>query len=206
MPARHAPVAGLCFSTALLVLLAAPLNAEQPPNRTTTVRQVSLADGALRLPVPNDWQEVKPRNRIIELEFAVTQQPGGNNPARFTVMPSGGTVQQNVARWRGQFTRLDQSPGGASTKPEATEVRGMQTHLVDLSGDYQDAPRGPFGPKVEKKDHRMLAAIVQTPDSGNYFFKLVGPKETVGQHAKAFRAMIQGIRPAAAAVPSTPES
>jgi hypothetical protein len=43
----------------------------------------------------------------------------------------------------------------------------------------------------------MLAAIVETPDRGNYFLKFYGPGKTVAKHADGFRAMVEGLVPAA---------
>ncbi|TWT36702.1 hypothetical protein KOR34_16420 [Posidoniimonas corsicana] len=154
---------------------------------------VPLADGDLVMPAPADWKQVKPRNRIIEQEFAVAIKEV-DAPARFTVMASGGSIEQNVNRWIGQFKKLAQPEEGKPGELHDLEVNGMKAHWVDLAGDYLDSPRGPFGPKVEKKDYRVLAAIVETKDSGNYFFKLVGPDKVVAKHKDAFLTMLKGVK------------
>jgi hypothetical protein len=58
---------------------------------------------------------------------------------------------------------------------------------------------GPFagGPTVERPGYRMLAAIVRTPEAGNYYLKFYGPTATVEQHAAGFQKMIEGMVPAA---------
>ena len=40
----------------------------------------------------------------------------------------------------------------------------------------------------------MLAAIVQTPKSGNYFIKLVGPAATIKANEGEFEKMIKGAK------------
>ena len=60
---------------------------------------------------------------------------------------------------------------------------------LDITGTYKAPFAADQGPK---KDHRMLAAIVETPDDGPYFFRLVGPKKTVQANAEAYKAMLKG--------------
>jgi hypothetical protein len=64
---------------------------------------------------------------------------------------------------------------------------------VSLTGRYstQGMPGG--GGPVDKPDQALLAAIVGSP-SGPYYFKLVGPKETVDAHSKAFRTMLDSLK------------
>lgn len=155
---------------------------------------VELAEGKLVLPAPAGWKQVKARNRIIELEFTVPAKEVDGDSGRFTVMPSGGSIKANVARWVGQFKNHVPPKEGQVGDVKELEADGMPVHYVDLSGDFQDSPRGPFGPKVEKKDYRMLGAILESKESGNYFFKLVGPQALVADQVKDFEKMITGIR------------
>jgi hypothetical protein len=112
-----------------------------------------------------------------------------------TVMGAGGTVQANIDRWYGQFTQ----PDGSATKDKATSkkinVAGCAVTMVDISGTYKDMPGGPFagGRAIERPEYRMLAAIIEVPDQGNYFLKFYGPAKTVAKHADGFRAMIEGM-------------
>ena len=45
-----------------------------------------------------------------------------------------------------------------------------------------------------RENYRMLAAIVQTKDSGNYFLKFYGPKATVTENEKAFRDVVDSLQ------------
>ena len=53
--------------------------------------------------------------------------------------------------------------------PTADVTVPGNAHVVDVSGTFLDRP-GPFAPPVERPGHRMLAAIIETPDA-NYFIK-----------------------------------
>ncbi|MFM7138511.1 MAG: hypothetical protein ACKO1M_15825 [Planctomycetota bacterium] len=156
-----------------------------------------IAGGSLSLEAPEGFERVQPKSGMIEAEFAVPSE--GELPAgRMTVMGAGGTIEANVDRWCGQFTQ----PDGGETKDKVTKkslkVAGCGVTVVDIPGTYLDQPGGPFGggTTVKRPDYRMLAAIVETPDEGNYFLKFYGPAATVERHAAAFQKMIEGMVPA----------
>jgi hypothetical protein len=181
--------------------------------------KVELAEGTLVLPAPAEWEQQKPRNRLIELEFLVpakeeaTPEAADSKaaegkpaaPGRFTVMQSGGTIRANLIRWVGQFKDPQAPEGSEVGQAKKLDIDGMPAHLIDLSGTFIDSPRGPFGPKVERENYRMLAAILETKDSGNYFFKLVGPEELIKEQAEAFVEMLKGIQRKAEATEAKPE-
>ncbi len=159
--------------------------AKKQPAETSPL---ALAQNHLQVLVPKSWKQVKPRNRIIEVEIAVALEDQGEDsppPARLTVMASGGSIKANLARWVGQFRPADDEP-----KIDEKQVNGMKLTTFDASGTYLDSPRGPFGPKEEKPGYRMLAGILQTDEVGNYFFKLVGPAEVVQNNADWFLDML----------------
>jgi hypothetical protein len=146
------------------------------------------------------WKRVQPKRQMIETEFAIPSEGAADDGSplqagRMTVMGAGGSIQANIDRWYGQFSQ----PDGSATKDKATtkklELAGCKVTLVDIPGTYKDSPGGPFagGAAVERPDYRMLAAIVETPDRGNYFLKFYGPAKTLAAHADGFRGMVEGM-------------
>jgi len=180
---------------ALVALVAAPVQAWQAGDDALTY---TIAEEGFSLAAPEGWKRVQPKSSIVETEFAIPSEGEGLQPGRMTVMGAGGSVQANVDRWYGQFAQ----PDGSDTKSKATakkiKLAGCDVTIVDISGTYKDAPAGPFagGKAVDRPDYRMLAAIVETPDRGNYFLKFYGPGKTVAKHADGFRAMVEGLVPA----------
>ena len=154
---------------------------------------VSLADGAITMSAPGDWQRKKPRNNIIDHEFALPAVEGDAAHGRLTIMQAGGSVEDNISRWIGQFKQ----PDGKSTRDRAVieEVKlgGQKAHTVDISGTFSDR-RGPFAPAVERENYRMLAAIVVTEDHGQQFIKLYGPRKTIAAHEKAFANFLKSLK------------
>lgn len=184
-------MAAFCAGTACTVTAQAADKGEQ---------RMAISDGRFELNVPDKWVRKQPRVNIIEYEYEIPAATGDERPARVTVMGAGGTVEDNVRRWYGQFRQPDDSDTEKSAKVEEKDVAGQRVTLVDVSGTYLDKPGGPFagGQTIERKDHRMLAAIIQTQHqgkkTGNYFIKLIGPKQTVADSKKAFDQMIDSLK------------
>ena len=198
-PHRQVALSLLCaialVATPCIATAQAPATEAGPESRVFTI-----ADGGFSLQSPAGWQRVQPKSGIVETEFAIPSEGAAADgtpaqPGRMTVMGAGGTVQANIDRWYGQFTQ----PDGSETKTKATtkklELAGCKVTLVDIPGTYKDSPGGPFagGRTIERPDYRMLAAIVETPDRGNYFLKFYGPAKTVTAHADGFRTMVEGM-------------
>lgn len=100
----------------------------------------------------------------------------------------GGGVEANIARWIGQFQGL--SPGSA--KRSENKVGELKVHEVRVQqGTY--ASGMPGGPTKSEEGWGMHAAVVETP-AGNYFFKMIGPSQTVGDQEANFTALLQSLR------------
>ena len=160
-------------------------------------RVFTIADGGYSLRAPEGWKRVPPKSNMVETEFSIpgAAADAAEQPGRMTVMGAGGSIQANIDRWQGQFTQ----PDGSATKDKATskklELAGCKVTIVDIPGTFKDLPGGPAagGRAIERPGYRMLAAIVETPDRGNYFLKFYGPAQTVAAHADGFRTMVEGM-------------
>jgi hypothetical protein len=116
-----------------------------------------------------------------DAELVVFRFPGG-----------GGGIEQNVARWKGQF----QPPEGKSiddvTVTKTIEGALVKTTLVDVSGTYVAAVMPGADETHNDADQRMIAAIVE--GSGDpFYFKAVGPRATMDLWAPAFETMAKGF-------------
>ncbi len=153
--------------------------------------EFSLAEGKLKMKATSAWKKVKPKFRMIAHEFSIKSEVKNLPAARLTMMGAGGGVDRNIERWAGQFKQ----PDGKETKPKVVEktIAKQDVTIVDISGTYLDKPV-PVRPEfTERKNYRMLAAIIETDGLGNYFVKLYGNKKTIDKHEKAFHAMIESL-------------
>lgn len=178
---------GLLSAVMLLwTVSVAPVWADDAP----AAKQVRVFDEAT-LTVPPEFKPVPAKSQIIEHEFAV--QGKGDATARLTMMPSGGGIQPNIDRWKGQFT------GGKADdqKTEQIKVGNWTVHLVELNGTYKESMGGgPFAPGkiVERADYGMLGAILEHPQGRTYFVKLTGPQSLITANRDAFIEMVKGLK------------
>ena len=150
---------------------------------------IVIADGKLQLTAPKPWTRKEPQTSIVEHEFAIPPVEGDEQGGRMTVMGALGSIDANIDRWKGQFSQ----PGGEDkSRIKKKQVAGLDVHLVDISGTFKDM-RGPFAPATERPNYRMLAAIIETKNAGNYFVKFYGPEKMVAKNEKAFHELIESL-------------
>ncbi|MEL7337669.1 MAG: hypothetical protein AAFN70_15865, partial [Planctomycetota bacterium] len=137
--------------------------ADDTATETKPAVQVSVFNSG-KLTVPAEFQKVRPRSRIIAHEFSTGE---GDQTGRMTMMASGGGVQPNIDRWKGQFTGGEKE----NQKVEKHTVGDWTVHIVQLSGNFAERMGGgPFSPgrKVLRPDWGMLGAILEK--LGRLFF------------------------------------
>lgn len=102
-------------------------------------------------------------------------------------------------QWDEWFAQFD-GDAKAEAKRASFEVNGMTVETFEHVGTYK-LNMGPRRPGVKKSpvqmvknDFRMLGAVVKTQGRGNWFFRLVGPNETVLASRSAFRTLLEGVK------------
>ncbi len=119
------------------------------------------------------------------------EKTGGECGLYFFGAGQGGSVEDNIARWKGQFTL---SRGGPAPAKVATRtVHGLMMTTIDVSGEYS----GMGGPLAESSSkvagYRLLGAIVAAP-GGNIFIKCTGPMKTMGVNQPKFEQLLASFR------------
>src|SRR5262249_11745117 len=108
----------------------------------------------------------------------------------------GGTVEQNVERWKGSFV----PPKGKSiddvAKLKKTEIGDWKVAYLDISGTYKFRDMTKPNAKEElRPDYRMLAVQAnRDKDKMVYHFKLVGPANTVEAHKKGLDDLLKALK------------
>jgi len=122
--------------------------------------------------------------RQIQYRLPGSEAQGGDaEVAVFTGI--GGSVEQNVGRWLGQF-EAEEEP-----QVEKRTINGFSVTFVDVSGTFKT---GMMSAQAESRaGYRMLAAVIETTDSP-WFVKLVGPEKTVEEWAKSFRDYLESVQ------------
>jgi len=159
------------------------------------VKPVRSEASGLRFAVPGDWARVPAPSDMRAAQFRVPHAAGDAEDAELVLFffgaGQGGSAEQNVERWTGQFTQ----PGGKPSKDAAVvtirTVNGLKQTSVDVSGTYKPAPMGGAG-GAEKPGWRLLAAVVEGP-GGPWFWRLTGPDATIAAAKPQFDALMASL-------------
>lgn len=133
--------------------------------------------------IPEGWQETPLSAAQQGFVTAKFTMPDAGSDVGLTLSRSGGGVEANLDRWRGQVT------GNAPEVVETISMAGHDATLIDLRGTLA----GGFG-REAIPDGRMLGIIVPLPDQG-YFLKLTGPADQVDAVEEGFRSFAKSAAP-----------
>ena len=153
--------------------------------------------GVVILQADAGWQSVAPTSTMRKAQFTLPRAAGDSEDAELVVYyfgaDQGGPVEANLERWYAQFSQPDGSSSAEKARVAREVVDGMNLTTVDLSGTYV-APTMPGSEEHHNQPNfRMLAAVLET-SQGPYFFKLVGPEQTVVHWAKSFGQFMKSAK------------
>ena len=184
------------FIFALLLGLTLPTYAQEGESKNDDKAVLGssfkLADEHIEMSAPKRWKKIEPRFRMIDAEFQIPAEDSEIS-GRLTIMGAGGSIEANMNRWKGQFV-----PPSGQTIDDVSKVTKMKiadqtVHLLDVKGTFIDRPR-PQADGVKRKNYRMLAAIIETENYGNYFVKFYGNKATVDKAEAEYKAMLKSMK------------
>jgi hypothetical protein len=186
LPAGHPPIAGMGEK---------PVMPELPAASKPAVN--------LTYAPPDTWQKEPVKSGLRYDQYRLPRIEGDAEDGELAVFSAGvgGTIALNIARWRSQFTLPDGKPiPDEGVVQQLLESNGLKVTLVDIAGRYNPGAMMTGMPSGPKDNYRMLGAIVET-SAGPWYFKAVGPAETMGHHRDDFLAFLQTMR---VAPPTTP--
>ena len=149
----------------------------------------------LRFRVPKEWTRVPATSEMRAAQYRIPRAPGDSEDGELVLFffgkGKGGSVEDNLERWYGQFEQPDHRPSREAAQVTKKMVNALQVTVVDLRGAY--APVMPSGRTLEHKaGSRLLAAIVEAPD-GPWFFKVTGPAATIDRAKGGFEELVASL-------------
>lgn len=141
----------------------------------------------IALTAPATWKRSKPQSSLVHAEFALPHADKDTVDGRLTVSVVGGTVKDNVDRWKGQFVGKIDDP-----KIEELEIDGLKATLVDCSGTFGEQ-KGMSGPVVNRPNYRMVGVLIPLGDQ-LYVIKAVGPRETISANVDAINSFVGSLK------------
>ena len=135
---------------------------------------------------PSHWTVMPPKTMRIA-SYGIPAPTGDGEMGECGVFyfggGQGGTGQDNINRWIGQFDQ------GGKHAISSKEVNGMKVSIIQIDGAYL-SPSGPMMQSQGKKEHfRLLGAIIEGP-RGLVFFKCTGPLNTMTAAQSDFDALV----------------
>ena len=157
-----------------------PTPAQSP---TSLVRPTAPAnDTPLDFTLPTGWM----REQSSSPMRVATLRTGDNDKAALVIVTrlsaNFGGMTANINRWRGEVG-LSPATDDSSAKESSIKIGPIDGLLVDLAGPG----------KSNAAPTRSLIARATQGDSV-WFFKLIGPAETVAQQQKAFETFLASVR------------
>jgi hypothetical protein len=151
--------------------------------------------GGLRWTMPAAWR-AQPERPMRAATYTIAAAPGDREPGECAVFffgrGQGGSVQDNIDRWRSQIVGPDGKP--AVAKIDKQQARGLTMTRVDSSGGYT----GMGGPMATNSkaipNYRLLGAVVEGPGGNNIFVKFTGPAQTVAANLKQFDQLLTSFQ------------
>ena len=145
---------------------------------------------------PDGWIREDPTsdNRLIQYRLRGRNKAAGD--ARLVVYYFGeagtGTVDATIDRWAGQFVQENGRPSIEVARVKHHETNGLVVHMIAVDGTYTAMTA--TGEHLNRPDRSMYAAVVYT-DAGPYYFKAVGPTETVRLWSGSYEALLASFEP-----------
>lgn len=144
----------------------------------------------VRWTAPASWKAQASRP-MRAATYAVAAAPGdkedGEGAVYYFGQGEGGTVDDNMRRWIGQF-----EPPQKEAQPRKRTVNGRDMTEIDLSGTYTGAGGPRATTKTIKPGYRLLGAIVEAPE-GLIFIKFTGPVKTVATNQTNFEGLLKSF-------------
>jgi hypothetical protein len=142
----------------------------------------------LKWSTPQGWKNEGSRP-MRAATYSVPSAPGDHEAAEcaayFFGQGSGGSIQANIDRWKGQFQP-------ANAKLDKRTIHGLAVTTIESAGDYTGMG-GAMGQQAAAHNYKLLGAIIEGP-GGNVFVKFTGPAKTVEVNRKQFEALLTSFQ------------
>jgi hypothetical protein len=147
----------------------------------------------LKWTAPAGWK-VEGSRPMRAATYTVPAAPGDAESAECVVyffgQGSGGSVEANIERWKGQVLKADGKPVDAPIVKRT--IHGLPVTMIDSTGTYTGMG-GPLAPGATvKQRYRMIGAVIENP-GGNVFVKFAGPEKSVTQNKAKFDQLLQSF-------------
>jgi hypothetical protein len=139
--------------------------------------------GAFTFSAPEGWRQVQPPSPMRKAQLEIARGPDKAEVTFFHFgAGQGGTTEENVARWYGQF------PGSEKNRiTENVQVGPVKITFAMTDGTFSSGMPG--GPTTPLPGYALCGAILESAE-GSVFVKMTGPDAVVKASTEAFKKMV----------------
>ncbi len=151
------------------------------PSQAAPSQEVQQADSRLTYQRPAGWRD----GRMTSMRMAAFDVGPEDSPAELTVIPAGGDLRGNVARWLGQVRGEDvpdEVVDKALADAQKIAVDGRPGQRFILTGD--DASSGTA----------IDATIVPLEEGISLFIKMTGPAKVVAEQSEDVASFLESLK------------
>jgi hypothetical protein len=156
-----------------------------------------VLDG-LKSKTPADWVMQKPTSKLRAFQFQLKKVDGDPADAELVIFffgtGSGGSVAENVKRWKGQFQPPKDKTIDDVSKVDEFKVGKVNVTYLDVHGTYLF--RSPKDPNAQAKPfpHYRRFGVIFASENGPYFITVTGPEKTMAKHKKDFDGWLKNFK------------
>ena len=164
----------IAFVAAVLVVVAAI---------TVSAETNEIKAGSFAFTVPEGWKQVTPSSPMRKAQLEIARGPDKAEVTFFHFgAGQGGTTEENVARWYGQF------PGSEKNQiTENVQVGPVKITFALTEGTFSSGMPG--GPTTPMPGYALCGAILESA-AGSVFVKMTGPEAVVKASTQVFKKMV----------------
>jgi hypothetical protein len=150
----------------------------------------------LRYTTPGHWTRVPAPSDVRAAQFTIPRAAGDAEDGELVLFffgaGKGGSTDDNLQRWYGQFTQPDGRPSRDAAVVTTRTINGLRVTSLEIAGTYVGMQM-PGGQKpAPKAGYRMLAAAIEG-ESGPWFFKAIGPAATIAKAKDDFDKLLASV-------------
>lgn len=146
--------------------------APAPSSPSSMARKEASPPADVAYEAPPAWTKVESPSRMRKATYRVPRAPGDSDDGELSVTQAGGSIDQNLQRWAGQFGHTLED-----VKRDHRTASGLPVTVVQIVGPYTGMAMPGASAPGTKPGYALLGAIVETAPPT--FFKLTGPEKTV---------------------------
>lgn len=146
----------------------------------------------LTFTIPDDWERVEPEGSMRAAQVRVPGSGTGDGTITFiTFGPGqGGSVAQNLQRWRQQV--LDDLDAPAPAQIDEATIQGVKATMITIRGTLLDGMPGQT--PVRRPVHALRGVIAEGP-RGSVYIKYTGPEDLIDRTNDGWMSMVESLRP-----------